>query len=115
MENKIRLMRKAAAGLMFAAAGASVWLRDGYGALIAAGIGVLIGLSLRKKKESDERDIQVEMLSNYVALAAVMAFAIVMQAVTQGDPAVAQAYSYMLYVFIVSWAASNLIFRKSWN
>ncbi|MDD2805485.1 MAG: hypothetical protein PHV33_08020 [Elusimicrobiales bacterium] len=108
-------MRKLVAGLMFAAAGVSVWLRDGYGALVAVGVGVLIGLSLRKKKESDERDIRVEMLSNYAAMAAVMAFAIVMQAVVGGDPAVAQAYSYMLYVFIVSWAASNLIFRKAWN
>ena len=115
MENKIRLMRKAAAGLMFSAAGLSVWLRDGYAALIAVGVAVLIALSLRKKKESDERDIQVEMLSNYVALAAVMAFAIIMQAVVGGDPAVSQAYSYMLYVFIVSWAASTLVFRKSWN
>lgn len=115
MENKIRLMRKIVTGLMFAAAGVSVWLRDGYAALIAVGIGVLIGLSLRRKKESDERDIQVEMLSNYVAMAAVMAFAIIMQAVVGGDPAVSQAYSYMLYVFIVSWAASTLIFRKVWS
>lgn len=115
MEKKIRIMRRVLAVVVWAALIVSAGIKGEYSIIIGIAIGSLIGLSIRKKAEPDERDVQMDLLASYGALSAIFALVFVMLAVEKGNPPALQAYRTILYAGAIFWALFTVLLKKIWK